>query len=209
MAPRLSGRPAWKRVTGMDATSRSDTLTPAELSPAIIARFSMRADRLESRLVTTVASFFSVVPKAMARRAANSGVMSTLASPLTPEPENRLRAPRDSQTIDVLTTAPGLDRLERVHLDAGADDGVLADEALVAQDRAVVAAGATADVAGPADHGAGQPHPLTQVGVVLDDAPVDLGVGPDLHVGAQDGVLGQAHTGVDPGVVADDGRARR
>ena len=62
MAPRLSGRPAWKRVTGTDATSRSTTLTPAALSPAIIARFSMRADRLESRQVMTVASFFSVVP---------------------------------------------------------------------------------------------------------------------------------------------------
>ena len=51
-----------KRVTGTDATSRSATLTPAALSPAIIARLSMRAERLESREVMTVASFFSVLP---------------------------------------------------------------------------------------------------------------------------------------------------
>ena len=50
------------RVTGTDATSRSSTFTPAALSPAIIARFSIRADRLESREVTTVASFLRVVP---------------------------------------------------------------------------------------------------------------------------------------------------
>ncbi len=42
------------RVTGTLATSRSITFTPAALSPAIIARFSMRAERLESREVTTV-----------------------------------------------------------------------------------------------------------------------------------------------------------
>ena len=46
---RSSGGRTWKRVTGTVATSRSSTLTPAALSPAIIARFSMRADRLESR----------------------------------------------------------------------------------------------------------------------------------------------------------------
>ena len=43
------------RVTGTDATSRSSTLIPPALSPAITARFSMRADREESRDVTTVA----------------------------------------------------------------------------------------------------------------------------------------------------------
>ncbi len=42
----------------------------------------------------------------MATRAASSGVMSTLASPATPSRPNRLRAPRDSQTMDELTTAP-------------------------------------------------------------------------------------------------------
>ena len=133
--PGVSGRPAWKRVTGMEATSRSDTLMPAALSPAIIARFSIRAERLESRLVTTVVSFFSVVPKAMASRAANSGVMSTLASPTHPgareEAAGALGLPDDRRVDD----RAGLDGLERVHLHAGADHGVLADEALVAEHR--------------------------------------------------------------------------
>ena len=49
------------RVTGTEATSRSSTLAPAALAPAIIARFSIRAERLESREVTIVASFLRVV----------------------------------------------------------------------------------------------------------------------------------------------------
>ena len=51
-----------KRVTGIEATSRSSTLTPAALRPAIIARFSIRADRLESREVTTVVPLRRLVP---------------------------------------------------------------------------------------------------------------------------------------------------
>jgi hypothetical protein len=59
--PACSGRRAMKRVTGTEATSRSRTLAPAALAPAIIARLSMRADRLESRDVTIVEPFFSAV----------------------------------------------------------------------------------------------------------------------------------------------------
>jgi hypothetical protein len=66
----------------------------------------MRAERLESRDVMTVASFFSVVPKAMATRVASSGVTSTLARPETPRRPKRLREPRDSHTIELLMTAP-------------------------------------------------------------------------------------------------------
>jgi hypothetical protein len=61
MPPTTLGWRARKRVTGTDATSRSRTLTPAALMPAIIARLSMRAEREESRDVMTVDSFFSVV----------------------------------------------------------------------------------------------------------------------------------------------------
>jgi hypothetical protein len=81
-------------------------LPPAALIPAIIARLSMRAERLESREVMTVASFLSVVAKAMATRVAISGVTSTLARPATPTRPNRLREPRDSHTIELLMTAP-------------------------------------------------------------------------------------------------------
>ena len=51
-----------KRVTGTEATSRSSTLTPTPLSPAIIARLSMRAERLESRDVMTVEPFLIMPP---------------------------------------------------------------------------------------------------------------------------------------------------
>ncbi|MDZ7732421.1 MAG: hypothetical protein U5R31_04285 [Acidimicrobiia bacterium] len=60
-------------MTGTVATSRSSTLTPAELSPAIIARLSMRADRDESRDVTTVTPALSPLPQAIATFAASSG----------------------------------------------------------------------------------------------------------------------------------------
>ena len=42
----------------------------------------------------------------MATRVAISGVTSTLDSPLMPCRPNRLRAPRDSHTIEAFTTAP-------------------------------------------------------------------------------------------------------
>ena len=68
--------------------------------------FNIRAARLVSRATVTTAPRGSVVPKAMARRTANSGDISTLAKPETPaRPNNRL-APRDSHTIDELTMAP-------------------------------------------------------------------------------------------------------
>ena len=41
------------RVTAGDATRRSRTSMPAAFSPAIIARLSMRAGRVVSRLITT------------------------------------------------------------------------------------------------------------------------------------------------------------
>ena len=81
-------------------------MTPDALSPAMSARFSMRAARLESRDVTTVDPFLSVVAHAMATRAASSGVMSTFARPATPARPNRLRAPLDSHTIEELIVAP-------------------------------------------------------------------------------------------------------
>ena len=60
--PMACGDLTRKRVTGVDATSRSSTLMPAELSPAMSARFNMRAERLESRDVTTVSPLRRLVP---------------------------------------------------------------------------------------------------------------------------------------------------
>ena len=53
----------------------------------------------------TVASFFSVVAKAMATRMASSGVTSTLARPATPPGRTGCGSP-DSHTIELLMTAP-------------------------------------------------------------------------------------------------------
>src|SRR3954462_6505005 len=105
--PTAAGWLATNRVTGTDATSRSRTLMPDALSPAIIERFSMRAERLEARDVPTVEPFFNVVPYASASRVASSGLTSTLARPATPSLPNNERAPLDSHTIDEFTTAPG------------------------------------------------------------------------------------------------------
>ncbi len=52
----------WNRVTGTVASSRSETSTPAALSPTMTARLSARPARLESREVVTTAPFFRVVP---------------------------------------------------------------------------------------------------------------------------------------------------
>ena len=72
----------------------------------MIERLSARATRLVSRLVVTTAPFLSEVPYACASRVATSEVMSTFASPETPRRPNSVRAPRLSQTIDEVTTAP-------------------------------------------------------------------------------------------------------
>jgi hypothetical protein len=104
--PNARGDLIRNRVTGTLATSRSSTSTPAAFSPAIIARLSIRADRLESRDVTTVVPFGRAVPYAIATRTASSGVTSTLARPFTPSRPKRLRAPLLSHTMLLLTIAP-------------------------------------------------------------------------------------------------------
>ncbi len=100
-----------------------------------------------------------------------------------------------------------LDGLERVHLDLGSEVGVLADEALVADDHALVGAGPLAEVARPADHRSPQPHGLAEVGVVVHHGALELGLAADPDVGAQHRVLPDPGAGLDAAVVADDGRA--
>src|SRR5207244_643360 len=95
----------------------------------------------------------------------------------------------------------------RVDLDAGVDDGVLADEALVAQHDALLAPAPPPQVARPADDRAPQPHRRAQIGVVVDHAAMDIGVGPDPNVGAEHGGLPQMGPRFDPAIVADDDRS--
>ena len=137
-----------------DATSRSSTSIPAALRPDIIARFSMRAGaagvaRGDDR--GALAAGWCRRPSRPWRPA--PGVMSTLASPLTPSRPNRLRAPLLSHTIERVDDRAVLDRLERVHLDVAAEHGVGADEHLVAEHDALVDADVGAD--------ARRPRPMT------------------------------------------------
>ena len=103
-----------------------------------------------------------------------------------------MRAPRLSHTIEELTTAPGLDGLERVHLHAGVDDGVLADEALVADDDALLESGVAAEVGGPSERAAAQTRLAPDVHVVVADRALEEGVGLHDDVGAEHGVLADA-----------------
>ena len=104
----------------------------------------------------------------MATLAASSGVMSTLASPDTPvaaEQAAGAAALPDDRGVD---DGAVLDRLERVHLHVVAEHGVVADEHLVAEHHALVAADVGAEVAGPADDRAPQPGAGPDVDVVVD-----------------------------------------
>ncbi len=103
---RLPRRRTWWRVTGTVASSRSVTLTPTELHPTMRARLSTRATRLVSREAVMYEPFSKPDAHALAKRTANSGLMSTLAIPCTPPGPKRLREPPDSQTIEALTWAP-------------------------------------------------------------------------------------------------------
>jgi hypothetical protein len=88
---------SWWRLTLGIATRRSETFTPVAARPDIIARLIIRAAGCASRLVTTRAPRASVVPYAIASRAATSGVTSTFTRPLTSSRPNRVVIPRDSQ----------------------------------------------------------------------------------------------------------------
>ena len=99
------------RVTAVVATRRSSTDTPVDVMPAIIARLIMREAGCASRLTTTWSPRRSVVPYAIARRVAVSGVMSTFTIPVTPSSVNSVEAPRGCQISERCTWAPISTRL--------------------------------------------------------------------------------------------------
>src|SRR3546814_12883011 len=80
-------------------------------------------------------------------------------------------------------------------------------EALVAQHHPLFGSHTAAEVAGAADRGAPKAHPLTEVGVVVHDHALEVGVGPHPHVGAEHRVGAQPHPGLDAAVLAEDGGA--
>jgi len=107
MPPEAPARVAEKRTAGAGASSRSSQSTPVAFSPATRTRLSARDTLLASRASVTLDPFLRVEPNAIASLRASSGVTSMLARPVTPCSENKVRAPRPSQMIDLVTTAPG------------------------------------------------------------------------------------------------------
>ena len=80
---------------------------------------------------------------------------------------------------------------------------MLADEAVVAEDDALLAAGPLAKVGRPTDHAAPKTDAIAQVGVVVDDGTRDERFVADDHVGAKHAVLVQLRTGLDAAVVTE------
>ncbi len=106
----------------------------------------------------------------------------------------------DHRGVDECT---GLDDLERVDPHIALNDRFFPDQALVADDGAVLDPGRAHDVGVLADDTATEIAVLPDIHVVVHDGPVQKG--PALHddVGADDGVLPDFDTGLDLGVVPD------
>ena len=143
----------------------------------------------------------------MATRTASSGLMSTLARPRTPSRPNRWRAPRDSQTIEELMMAPGSTVLNGYTF----TDGLMtacsptkhsSPSTTPSSHRAPLRRSLERPTTAPRRRTAG-----AEVGVVVDDGPLEVGVGPDPHVAAEHRVLPEVGARLHPAVVADDRRA--
>ena len=134
------------------------------------------------RDAATVAPLGRVVAYASATRSATSGERSTFAIPATPSRAEQ--APRSSGLPDDRGVHDGasLDDLVRVHLHAGADDGLAPDPRALAEDDAVLEMHALADVARPRDDTAAGAHRRGEVDVVVDHAPLDHRVVAHAHV---------------------------
>ncbi len=82
-----------------------------------------------------------------------------------------------------------------------------ADEALVAEDDALLAANALPKVAAPSEDAPVDAHRRSEVAVVVDDRTLQDGVVADAHVAPEGAVAPEVGLGADDAVVADDGRA--
>src|SRR5690606_43111 len=106
------------------------------------------------------------------------------------------RLPDDAGVDD----GPGLYGLERVDLDPARHVRLGLDDALVADDRVLLYAGAAHDVGGLADHAAAQVGAGAQVDVVVHDRAVQEGALAHHRVVAEHRVLAQLGAGLDLGV---------
>src|SRR5581483_11112614 len=96
-------RAQWRTI-GIGSAERSMTFDPEEIRPEARARWIIRADRVESREMATVAPFAKRAPTEAPSRAANSGVNSTLARPVMPYAVNRPRFQEPAQMSDSRAT---------------------------------------------------------------------------------------------------------
>src|SRR4029077_21068250 len=88
-------------------TDRSVTFAPDEIKPEMIARLIIRDERVKSLDMAISTPRGLSAPTAAPRRAANSGVNSTLVKPVRPYEVNSPRFHEPAQMIDSRTTAPG------------------------------------------------------------------------------------------------------
>src|SRR5437588_6800204 len=90
----------------MVTTGRSAMSEPDEERPGIIARLIICAEREGSLDTATVWPFGYMAPIAAPSRAVNSGVNSTLVSPVIPKEVKRPRFQEPAQITESVTTAP-------------------------------------------------------------------------------------------------------
>ena len=81
------------------------------------------------------------------------------------------------------------------------------DKAFIADDDALFGASPAAQVATAADDTTTQAHSRAEIGIVVHDGALQVGVGADPDVAAEHGVLAQRGPPFDVAVVADQGRA--
>ena len=197
----------WNRVRGTGASSRSSTWTPDRLRPDITARLSVRAD--PGGVPGTAHDRTLLEAGAVGGGQADGqlgGDVDVGQAPHPPAAEQRALPPALPHDRGV-DDRPRLDGLVGVDLDALVDDGAVADEALLAEDDALLGPGPPPQVGRPADDAAPQRGGRPDVDVVVDDRPRQGGVVLHHHVGAEHGVFADAGPGLDPAVVADDDRA--
>ena len=207
ITPPALPRAVSSRATGTGTTSRSITLMALEDNAEMTARLRARAARDTSRDVVTVEPLRSVVAHAPASRTTSSGVISTLTMPgHAARSEQRALAPRLEDDVGV-DDRTGLHGLEGVDLDVGRDHGLLTDDALVADDRALLDPRRAHDVGVLADHAGTQVGLRADEDVVVHDRPMQEGAVLHDHVAAEDAELPQLRAGLDLRVVADVQRA--
>ena len=123
--------------------------------------------------------------------------MSTLASPATPLRPNRLRAPRDSHTIEELTTAPSSIVLNGYTFTPAVMTAFSPTKHSSPSTTPSSQRDVATDVARSPDDGAAQPRSFADVDVVVQHHSLEVDVAQDADVRAEHGVLAEPGAGFD------------